>query len=704
MTSVLDPFFHPAGIAIVGASDDRYYARSLIRNLLAAGFPADTVYPVHPRHERVGGLACHPDLASIGKPVDLVVVVTRGDTVAGIVTEAGRIGATAALVLADGFAEQGEDGRKLQEELAVTAEEAGVAVLGPNTLGFLAPPEAVGAWAAGELPQPLTPGSVGVVFQSSGILNLFLTLSLQRRLGIRAAFSTGNELSVDVADLVEYFARDDKCRVIAMVLETTTRPQRLIAALQLARSMGKPVVMLKLGASERAQRNAVAHTGRMASSASAWEAMLRRLDVVLVHDHDELVEAAALFDAAAPPDRSGEQRPAGAALVTISGGDASLLADLAERVGLPLAELESGTVSELADLLEKPGLLGNPLDVENLHQTDYEAFLRAIRTLCRDAGVDMVGFRLNLPHDPTERLAQLYRDATAVARECGVQPVVLSRASEPFSADWFTVFSELGVPFLPAFRPALTVMSQWCARSQLAHGPDVALQSVPPHVSPPAQGTVATWQQTQEVLGRAGIPYAPCALVTTEAEAVKAASRLPFPLVAKLISPEAPHKSDLGGVITGLADEAAVIDAFGRLKGIAEANGLPLEGVELQAMVSGGLEVILGLKVDPVVGPVLLIGAGGVLAEVVRDVVLDVPTLDQQAAEQAVRRLASAPLLDGYRRRTRLDLPALAAMVVKLAEFSSREAGDILELDFNPVLVLPEGQGAVAVDALAVLR
>ena len=153
-----------------------------------------------------------------------------------------------------------------------------------------------------------------------------------------------------------------------MVLETTTRPRRLIEALALAKSVGKPVVMLKLGASERAQRNAIAHTGRMASSATAWEAMLRRLDVVLVHDHDELVEAAALFDAAPPPDRSGTGAgPAGAALVTISGGDCSLLSDLAERVGLPLADLAPGTVSALAEVMEKPDLLGNPLDCENLH-------------------------------------------------------------------------------------------------------------------------------------------------------------------------------------------------------------------------------------------------------------------------------------------------------------------------------------------------
>jgi acyl-CoA synthetase (NDP forming) len=426
--------------------------------------------------------------------------------------------------------------------------------------------------------------------------------------------------------------------------------------------------------------------------------------VVLVNDHDELIEAAALFDAAPPPDLSGEQRAAGAALVTISGGDASLLADLAERVGLPLGDLAPDTVAQLADVLEKPGLLGNPLDCENLHQTDYEAFLRAVGILCRDSSVDLVGFRLNLPENPTDRLKKLYRDATTVARECGVQPVVLSRASEPLSAEWFSVFSELGVPFLPVFRPALTVMSRWCARSHRVAGPEVALESVPDHVSAGPAGTVASWQQTQELLRRAGIPYAPCALVTSEDQAVDAARRLPYPLVAKLISPDAPHKSDLGGVITGLSDEADVADAFRQLHHIAEQNELRLEGVELQAMVSGGFEVILGLKVDPVVGPLLLVGAGGVLAEVTHDVVLDVPSLDQKSAEQLIRRLASAPLFAGYRGRERLDLPALAAILVKLAEFSSQEAGGILELDFNPVLVLPEGRGAVAVDALAVLR
>jgi hypothetical protein len=174
--------------------------------------------------------------------------------------------------------------------------------------------------------------------------------------------------------------------------------------------------------------------------------------------------------------------------------------------------------------------------------------------------------------------------------------------------------------------------------------------------------------------------------------------------VAKLISPDAPHKSDLGGVIVGLDSEAEVVEAFTRIQGIAREHGLELEGVELQAMVTGGFEMILGIKVDPVVGPLLLVGVGGVLAEVTHDVVLDVAAIDQRSAEQLIGRLASAPLLSGYRGRDRLDVPALAAMVVRLAQFSTGAAGEILELDFNPVLVLPEGRGAVAVDALAVLR
>jgi hypothetical protein len=192
--------------------------------------------------------------------------------------------------------------------------------------------------------------------------------------------------------------------------------------------------------------------------------------------------------------------------------------------------------------------------------------------------------------------------------------------------------------------------------------------------------------------------------VTTEQEAAEAAGRLPYPLVAKLISPQAPHKSDLGGVITGLTDAEQVVEAFRRIQAIATEHDLALEGVELQAMVSGGFEMILGLKVDPVVGPLLLVGVGGVLAEVTHDVVVDVPALDQQSAERLIRRLASSALFDGYRGRDRLDVPALAAMAVSLADHAARSAGELVEVDFNPVLVLPEGQGAVAVDALAVTR
>ena len=694
----------PCGIAIVGASESRYYASSLIKNLLAAGFDREALFPVHPRHEEVLGLPCYPVLEQIPHPVSLVVIATNASTAPSIIEEAGEVGARSAVVLADGYAEQGEDGRRRQEELVRVAEIAGVRILGPNTLGFLAPPQGVAVWAAGELRTSLSPGGIGVVFQSSGMLNLFLNLCIDRNMGLQAAFSVGNEVSYDTADFISYFVRSDRTRVIATLLETSNNPQRLVTALQEAQAAGKPVIALKLGTSERARANAIAHTGRMAGSGGGWDALLQRLGVVVAEDLDELVEATEILYRFAPPGIERSGKPARVGFVTISGGDCSLLADMAERVDIPLAELSSETLARLKDLLEKPDLLGNPLDTENLFREDPGRFYEAIDTFCDDSGVDVIAYRMNLPTAPTERVTTLYRQLIQRAKDFGKRPAVLTRAIEDLDESWFRFFAELDTPFLPSYRPALrslALFSRWWGERPSVG--KLALGAMPAAAKEYPLGKVSGWHETQMILKEAGVKYSPARFAVSAVEAVSAADELGYPVAVKLISSDVPHKSDIGCVELGLASSESVIASVERINDAAKAIGVLVEGYEIQSMAAGpGIEMILGMTRDPTVGPIVMMGMGGVLTELMRDVVLIVPEAEPEDVKRALGSLVGAPLLRGYRGRPPADVAALCRMVADLSHYVATAADELVALDLNPVIVLPDGDGVVAVDALAV--
>lgn len=697
----------PSGIAIIGASEDRYYARSLIENLLDAGFPQDRLFPVHPRNETVLGVRCYASLADIQAPVSLVIIATNAGTVEGVVRDAGRIGAGAAIVLADGYAEQGDEGRRRQESLVRTAEEAGVRLLGPNTLGLILPHRSVAAWAPGRLRTPVTPGSTGVVFQSSGMLNLFLNLCIDRRIGLSAAFSLGNECCYDTADFVSFLAEDPATSVIGLLIETTTNPRRLAEALEKARTAGKTVVALKLGASERAQANAIAHTGRLASGSAAWNALLERLGVVMVDDLDELVESLALFSHMMGGTPSISQTGTGVryGFVTVSGGDCSLICDLAEALEVPIPDVEEESLARLSELLEKPGLLGNPLDTENLLREDPARFYEAIDTLCADPNIDALVYRMYLPTTPTASVKELYTRLVERARHAGKPSLVVSRAIEELDATWYDFFNDLGVAFLPSYRPAmrsLHLLSRWSAET--APSGAISLHGIPIETRNLAAGSVADWATTQAIVEQAGVPYAPARLVRTPEEASAAAVDVGLPVAAKLISASLAHKSDVGGVILGLRSEQEVEDAVRRLLLIAEDQGIGVEGIEIQRMAgSGAVELIVGVQNDPAVGPLILVGMGGVLTELLNDVVLLVPHVSPEDVKQQLQRLTGYPLLTGYRGRPPADVDALAQMLTRLSEFVSREPDRLWAMDLNPVLVGPRGEGIIAVDALVVV-
>ncbi len=696
MMSLRD-FLSPNGVAIVGASETRHYSRSIIANLQRIGYPKDQIFPVNPHYNQVLGLTCYPSLASLPAPVGLAVFTTRADTIIPLLAEAAQRGVKATVVLADGYAEEGPEGRRRQEELARGAEILGINLLGPNTLGYLAPSFAVGVWAGGELPGPIRGGGVALVFQSSGTLNLMFSLACHRQIGIRAGISVGNEAVLDAAAVLEHFAMDPQVTVIAAFLETTERPKRLASALALARHQGKPVVMLKVGRSDRARRNAIAHTGRLASAAGAWDALLNQLGVVQVRDLDELIETTVVFS-----HRQAISGDGGVGLCTISGGDCSLLSDLAEELSVPVPDVTEPTREVLVEALRKPTLVGNPLDCENLRREDPVRFQACIAAFCRDPRLQIIAYRMNLEEEPNESLKALYRSLIESAKAAGKMAVVMSRAAEALSFAWFQFFEDQDVAFLPSYRTALSSLRnvlRWTRGGGVHAGWLPA--AVPERISlSGAPIRACTWTDTQEWLRQASIPYARSHVVSTPEEAGAAARTLGMPVVAKAVGRSLAHKSAVGAVRLGLTTEMEVVDACRVMLRTLQDGQIhgAVEGFEIQRMVPDGVEMLLGMTRDAAVGPVLLVGMGGVFAEALHDVVLAVPPVGVDDALRLIGQLRGAPLLYGLGGGPVVAMTALAELIAAFSQAVVNSDDRIVEIDLNPVLVRRDGVSVV--DAL----
>jgi acyl-CoA synthetase (NDP forming) len=667
-------------VAIVGASDRNYYTRSVFENLRALGFPLERITLVNPNRGEAFGV---PTVPRLDGPVDVAVVATPKATVPDVVRDLAAAGVGACVVLSDGFAESGPEGARLQSEVARAA--GSMLLVGPNTMGVIVPGARLGLWGA-RLPM-LRDGAVATVFQSSGLTNLFVQLLAERRIGLHAAISVGNEAGLRLVDHLAALVEDPAVRVIATFLESVTDGRALREVLERALAVAKPVITLRVGRSERGQRNVIAHTGKLATPTAALDALFAQSGVTSVANVDELIETTALFARAGDaPLRSG-----GVALVTISGGDCTLLSDLASRVGLALVEPREHAT--LAEIVGKPGVLGDPLDVEDLLRTDPEGFFRAVEVLARDEQVGILGVRLNLPERPTAELRDGYGRVTRIVRQHGALPVFLSRASENLDPEWYSLFEELGVPFVREYEKALRAIAaliRYRAQVDARRAPRAErfVYAGTGHSLPPGPAAVP-YRQAAALVRALHVPLTRTEAVYSADEAVAAAGRVGYPAVVKA---DVPHKSDLGAVRVGLPDADAVRVAYAEV-----AASAPGRDVLVQRMEQGVVEAIVGWSLDPQLGPVVTVGIGGRLVEVLGDVSMRLPPITKDHAHEMIAQLRGARLLAGVRGGPPADVDSLTQIIVAigLADLSG-----IVAIDLNPVIVRAQGEGAVVVDVL----
>jgi acyl-CoA synthetase (NDP forming) len=715
----LSPLLNPRAVAVVGASERHGSAGRLalqnLRNLEYQG----TVYAVHPRHKEVLGFPCYPDLNSLSGPVDSVAVLLAAEGVLPTLETAVEVGAQAAWVLASGFAEAGSEGKTRQADLARFAEETGLMVCGPNCIGVANLVDRVATYSAALSPSTRA-GGVSAVVQSGAIC---LGLVNTARFGFRYLISSGNEAVLDSADYIGYLASDPHTQVIIAFVEGIRSPQKFVAAAQAAAEAGKPILLVKAGRSEAARRAVRAHTGSLAGSDAVCDAVFRRLGVMRVDTLDELMETAELFLTCPLP--AGE----GVGLLSLSGGQIGLVADLAQDLGLEFPAFSEEAQQALTEILPSYSPIANPLDAWGSGDLE-RTYPACVEVVSREEDIHLLAVSRDTPPEVASREVEqslsVAEAAVWAARETGKPVLLFSNLSVGFQQEVKKVLDEGGVPYLQgtqetlraiqafmryaSFRrrmgesiaagcPSPADLSDWRRRLQRVRG---TLRLVLSEV----EGPVLSEVEGRHLLAAYGIPGPREAVVATAEEAVEAAQRIGYPVVLKVLSPDIHHKTEIGGVRVGLMDEAAVVTAFREVMEAAwwHHPQARLEGALVQEMIpTDAVEVILGVLQDPDFGPVVVFGSGGILVELLKDSSLRLPPLSHEEALEMIHETRGARLLQGFRGRPPADIEAVADALVRVSQLAV-DLGDLVAaLDINPLMVLPKGQGVRAVDVLVEL-
>jgi acetate---CoA ligase (ADP-forming) len=700
----LTPLMKPKSIAVLGASQRMGRGTRVIDNLRRFGY-GGRVFPINPKYTEILGHPCYPDLAATPEPADVVVVAIPAESVVAALTAAADRGVRGAVVLSSGFGEAGPVGRERQARLERLVSERGFLVCGPNCYGVFNVRLGSAAFSADFRETP-RPGRVGLVSQSGGFSHAIAEhLMQQRQVGLSYIVSCGNQAGVTVEDYVDFLVDDEDTAVIGVFVEGFRSPAKLRRAAARACERGKTIVALKVGRSESARQAMLAHTGSLAGTPEIIEAALRQSGIVQVTSLNEMIDTLTLAAAAR------DYRRAGWRVTVLSGlgGECGHAADVADRVGVELPALSAAAVSALRSFMPEFASPRNPLDGTGAMYEDATLFPGMIDVLLGDEATDVlaINLRANVPppggRAPYRAFSQVVRDA--VRR--GTDKLVVafdSFVDANLDPEVVGPLAEAGVPFLGSTETGMQALRHLRDRRDFLarRRPGAAPGAPRPVTAPPEWRGVLPNAEAMRLLADFGLPLVETAAAKDAGQAVEVAERLGYPVVLKIDSPDIVHKTDVGGVRVGCASAAAVGQACDEMlvEVRRRAPAARIDGVLVQPMIADGTEMILGVKTDPRFGPAVVCGFGGVLVEVMRDVSIRVPPLDEAEALAMIAELRGSALLRGVRGRPPGDVRALAATLVRLGALADAHRERLSALDLNPVLVRGDGRGVVAVDWL----
>jgi acyl-CoA synthetase (NDP forming) len=705
----IDPLVKPRSVAIVGATDRVSPARSVIESLGAIGF-AGAVYPVNPKYQTVLNHICYPSIADVPDAPDVVVFSVRKTLIPDQLRRAVERGARAAVIYDSGFAELGAEGAALQEEIAGLCREAEIPVCGPNCMGILNPIARVTTYKQTVMKPEGLAGNVGFVSQSGSVC--IAILSDLRRFGISLSVSAGNEAVTRTVDYLDYLIDDPATKVIATFTETVREPERYVAALDRAAAAGKPVVVLKVGRSERTQRAITSHTGGLAGESRAFSELLRAHRAIEVNDLDEMTEVLAVCQ--------GERWPRGRriSVVTGSGGLAEMILDNATAAGLELPPLSSEERAQAESVIGRITGDGNPFDAWG--NGDYAVNLpHAMSVVDNSPRVDAVVYCADTGNEGIlghpGRVLENVKMLAAAGQKSSKPYYLMSSRPGVMNSEQVRALRERGLVQIGGTRQGLGAIDRVgrymmpqppLRRHAGASGPQLKelLESN-------GRRKVVNEFDAKRLLAAHGVPVSREARVATLAEAVSAANALGYPVALKAVSDEIAHKTDLGLVALGpanrgIADDAELARAFRELSQRMDNLDAPPADMAflVQEFVAGGVEVFAGISRDPDFGLFLAFGIGGTAIEVTRDFALRMLPLREGDAEAMIAEPRGAALLGPMRGGVGADVNSLVRTLEALADFAEQNSAAIEEIDLNPIKALPQGRECIVVDALMVAR
>jgi acetyltransferase len=704
-TQNLDRIFRPDRIALVGARDEPHSCGlTVLRNLLNGDFPG-VVYPVDAQCEAIHGIATFPDLDSLPHTPDLALLCGAADDVPDQLQQCGQAGIKGAIIYAEGFRERGAAGAALEARVRQTISEfPGLRVMGPNSLGVIAPH--IGLNASQAVTQPAA-GHLAFISQSRALCNAIIDWATEQGIGFSHFVSIGNMVDVGFGDLIDYFNRDPHTRAIILYLQSIEHARRFMSAAR-AFARVKPIVAYKAGRFSESASAAASHTGAMVAEDAVYGAALERAGIMRVAELDDVFDVAELLTSRRLP------RGSRLAIVSNAGGPAVIAADsLLARDGM-LARLGDDTIAGLHAALPSGGQHSNPVDL--LDGATAQDFAAAARLVLEDGNADaaLVIFAAQAGSDPLT-VAEAVVD-------------VADRSSKPVVATWMggrsvrpgiQHLNEAGIAthstpeqavraFMHLVSYARNLESLYETPRELPVRFDRDRLKLRRRLRPRFRKTSSrfvTKDQTEALLEAYEIPFADSAVVDSRAAAVRAAERIGYPVVLKILAPQVVHKVDIGGVALDLADADAVAEAFDRLSRFAQGDGraLGIQGILVQRMIRtrGGIELILGAKKDPTFGPVIMVGSGGVATDVTRDRALGLPPLNERLTRRMFESLRLWPILQGYRSQPPVDLDRLIEVVIRFSCMIA-DYPEIREFEINPLLATP--QSVIGLDVAGTLE
>lgn len=692
----------PRSIAVVGVSDDAARPGSQAVNALLNNGYAGKVFPVNPKYENFGDLKCYASVADIPDEVDLVVIGVPAKGVLPVLEQCAEKRVPYVVILSGGFRESGPEGIEREQKMLEIARKAGIRIVGPNCLGFANIHSSVYA-AFGSITRApkLKKGSVSLVTQSGGFGYSIALACADAGVGFRHVIATGNESDIDTVQLIDALIDDEETHCIVAYIEGTSNGRALLEVGRRALAAGKPVLLWKGGVTEQGAKAAESHTASLTGTYSFYQALFKQTGIVEIQELHEAVDFVKALAARKYP--AGR----GAAVMGVSGGSAIVFADAGERAGLTMCELAPETQQRLAEVVPSIGAIHNPIDLTAgyFSAANQQRMETALRAVLDDPGAHALC--VNLATTGKSGSAAAAEVLARVAKTTHKPIVVFSSSPASEVSEALQICADAQVPVLPSPSRAaraiamLAVYGETKAALAAAKGKSIRTQSPDEQLRTLAlKGGTLSETESKRILAKAGVTVTTDILVQEGAADVF--DQLKAPLVVKIVSPDIPHKTEIGGVRVGIQTREELVSAMDEVLNNArtKAPSARIEGVLVSEMIRGGFELIAGVVNDPVFGPMVVVGAGGIYTEILRDSACRIAPFNEDTAREMVDELKCRPLLDGVRGGPALDVGAVARTLANLSVFAWDNRDAVREVDINPLFVLP--QGAIAADGLIV--